>query len=98
MGKPGWVYVIANRYRGTIYIGVTSSLAHRISQHREGTGAQFAKRHGCTRLVLAEPFERIEDAIAREKQLKRWNRAWKIRLIEEQNPDWHDRFDEIVSL
>ncbi len=66
MSKTGWVYIIANRYRGTIYIGVTSSLAHRISQHREGTGAQFAKRHDRTRLILAEPFERIEDAIARE--------------------------------
>ena len=98
MSRGGWVYIIANRYRGTIYVGVTSSLAHRISQHREGTGAQFAARHGCARLVLAEPFERIEDAIAREKQLKHWNRAWKRRLIEERNPDWRDRFDEIVSL
>lgn len=98
MSKGGWVYILANRYRGTIYIGVTSSLAHRIGQHRAATGAQFASRYGCTHLVLAEPFERIEDAIAREKQLKRWNRAWKIRLIEDQNPDWLDRFDEIVSL
>jgi putative endonuclease len=98
MSKTGWVYILANRYRGTIYIGVTSSLAHRISQHRAGTGAQFSSRYGCKHLVLVEPFERIEDAIAREKQLKHWNRAWKIRLIEAQNPEWRDRFDEIVWL
>jgi putative endonuclease len=98
MTKSGWVYILANRYRGTTYIGVTASLPHRIVQHKTGRGSQFAGRHRCARLVHAEHFEAIEDAIVREKRLKKWNRDWKIRLIEEQNPDWEDRYDDLVSL
>jgi putative endonuclease len=94
--KPGWVYIIANRYRGTTYIGVTSSLPHRMMQHREQTGSQFARRYKCVRLVYVEAHDQIAAAILRERQLKKWNRDWKIRLIEEQNPDWRDGFDELI--
>jgi putative endonuclease len=93
MPKGGHVYIMANRYRGTIYIGVTSHLAARISQHRTGDGADFCKRYGLDRLVYAEPHDDIGNAIAREKAMKKWNREWKFRLIEESNPDWLDLFD-----
>ncbi|MAK97931.1 MAG: excinuclease ABC subunit C [Citromicrobium sp.] len=94
--KGGWVYLMTDRYRGTIYIGVTADLATRIQQHSTGDGSDFVKRYGLTRLVHAEHHDRIEDAIAREKALKKWRREWKIRLIEEQNPDWLDRFGDIL--
>tara|TARA_B100000678_G_scaffold67264_1_gene55263 strand:- start:2502 stop:2789 length:288 start_codon:yes stop_codon:yes gene_type:complete len=94
--KGGWVYIMADRYRGTIYIGVTADLAARIHQHRTGDGSDFVKRYDLKRLVYAERHERIEDAIAREKAMKKWRREWKIRLIEEQNPDWSDRFCDIL--
>ena len=87
---------MADRYRGTIYIGVTADLAARIHQHRTGDGSDFVKRYDLKRLVYAERHERIEDAIAREKAMKKWRREWKIRLIEEQNPDWSDRFCDIL--
>jgi putative endonuclease len=94
--KGGWVYLMADRYRGTIYIGVTADLAARIQQHSTGDGSDFVKRYGLTRLVHAEHYDRIEDAIAREKAMKKWRREWKIRLIEEQNADWLDRFGDIL--
>ena len=94
--RGGWVYILANRYRGTIYIGVTSTIAQRIDQHRQGKGGKFTKEYGCGVLVHAEQYDRIEDAIAREKALKKWNRDWKIRLIEEHNPDWEDRYGDLV--
>ena len=96
--KGGHVYIMANRYRGTIYIGVTSSLPHRVLQHRSGSGSDFCAKYGCDQLVLAESFDSIDEAIQREKQLKKWNRDWKISLIEEQNPEWEDRFADLVSL
>lgn len=93
--KCGYVYIMADRYRGTIYIGVTSSLPHRVWQHRNGEGSDFCKRYGLTRLVYVEATERIDDAIAREKALKKGRRAWKIDLIETANPDWRDLFDTV---
>jgi putative endonuclease len=95
--RSGWVYIMTNAPYGTLYIGVTSDLAARICQHRGGTGADFCKRYGLTRLVYAEPHDRIDEAIAREKALKAWKRAWKIRLIEEANPDWRDLFDDLMG-
>ena len=94
--KSGWVYLMADRYRGTNYIGVTADLAARIHQHRTGDGSDFVRRYGLHRLVYAERHERIENAIAREKAVKNWRREWKIRLIEEQNPDWLDRYSDIL--
>ena len=95
MSKGGWVYIMANRYRGTIYVGVTAYLPERISQHRDGKGAAFTRKYGLTRFVYCEHHDRIEDAIAREKAMKKWRRAWKIELIETMNPDWNDLFDQI---
>jgi putative endonuclease len=92
----GWLYMMADRYRGAIYTGVTADLARRAFQHREGTGSRFVRKYKLLRLVYAEPCERIEDAIAREKAIKKWRREWKIRLIEEANPGWLDLFDDVV--
>ena len=86
----GWVYIMANRYRGTIYIGVTSDLPRRIVQHREGSGSDFCRRYGLSRLVWAEQGPEIESCIAHEKRLKRWRREWKFALIESANPNWDD--------
>ena len=85
-----WVYILASQKRGTLYVGVTSDLTQRIAQHREGRVAGFTKRYNVHRLVHLEAFNDINQAIAREKALKKWNRAWKIKLIEEGNPDWCD--------
>ena len=93
--RGGWVYIMADRYRGTLYIGVTSDLAARAYAHREGGGSKFCQRYGLTRLVYAEQAPTIEEAIAREKAMKKWNRAWKIELIESANPDWLDLFEMI---
>ncbi len=82
------VYMLASRKNGTLYIGVTSNLPLRIEQHAAGIFPGFTQRYGVTRLVWFERHRDIHEAIAREKQLKGWNRAWKIRLIEAGNPDW----------
>ncbi|MBA5775795.1 GIY-YIG nuclease family protein [Stappia sp. F7233] len=90
-----YLYIVASGVGGTLYIGVTNDLARRISEHREGIGSAFARRYSVHRLVYYEHFMDVGAAIAREKQLKRWNRAWKIRLIEENNPDWVDLFPSL---
>jgi len=94
--QGGWTYIVTNRPNGVLYIGVTSNLSARMMQHRAGTGSAFCRKYGLKRLVLAEHHESIVDAIAREKAMKAWKRAWKIRLIEEVNPDWDDLFDHLV--
>ena len=94
--KGGWVYIMTNRYRGTLYVGVTSDLASRIHQHRSGTGSEFCTRYGLTRLVWAESGEDISACIEHEKRLKRWRREWKLELIERTNPDWQDLLDLIM--
>jgi len=90
------VYVLASGYNGTLYVGVTSALAQRIWQHREGVHDGFTKKHGIRMLVHYEIFASMEEAIRREKQLKHWNRDWKIALIERGNPDWRDLYPEIA--
>lgn len=85
-----WVYILTNRRHTTLYIGVTGDLARRLHQHRSGHGSRFAARYNLTKLVHAEEFTHVRDAIAREKQLKRWHRAWKWNLIREHNPDLTD--------
>jgi putative endonuclease len=92
----GWVYIMADRYRGTIYVGVTADLATRITQHRDGDGSDFCVRYGLKRLVWAEYGDAIADCITHEKRLKRWRREWKFALIERGNPDWEDLFDQLV--
>ena len=84
------VYILANKPRGTLYIGATSDLIARLWQHRTGTVKGFTSQYGVHRLVRYETFGDMESAILREKQLKRWHRQWKISLIESENPDWHD--------
>jgi putative endonuclease len=92
----GWVYVMADRYRGTMYVGVTSDLAARILRHKSGDGSEFCVRYGLTRLVWAEYGEAITECIAHEKRLKPWRREWKFELIEQGNPDWEDLFGQLT--
>ena len=92
----GWVYIMASKPHGMLYIGVTAHLAARVDQHRRDVGSAFCRRYGIRTLVYAEPHDRIEDAIDREKALKAWRREWKIRLIETANPEWRDLFDTIA--
>ena len=91
-----WVYIMSNRKDGVLYIGVTSELSRRIVQHREGKGSAFCRRYGLKRLVYAEEHDSIEEAIAREKAMKAWKRAWKIELIEGENPEWDDLFSVVL--
>ena len=91
-----WVYIMSNRGDGVLYIGVTADLSRRIIQHREGKGSAFCRRYGLTRLVYAEEHDSIGDAIAREKAMKAWKRAWKIELVEGVNPEWDDLFGVVL--
>ena len=91
----GWVYIVTNKRHGTLYTGVTSDIARRASEHRASAMDGFAKRYGLTRLVWHERHDIMPLAIAREKQIKNWRRAWKIALIEKQNPDWRDLFEDL---
>ena len=94
--KGGFVYIMASQRNGTLYIGVTSQLTTRIWQHRNGVGSQFASKNKCKILVWFEPHETIEAARARELQMKKWKRAWKLNAIEGLNPDWDDLFEKIA--
>ena len=93
MAKGGWVYIMANRYRGGPYVGVTSDLLRRVGQHKDGQGSIHVADFGKTRLVYAERHEDIAHAIAREKLVKKWRREWKFVLVEADNPDWCDLWD-----
>ena len=86
----GIVYILTSKRNGTLYIGVTSNLLGRLQKHREGLMEGFTKDYGVKRLVWFEQHATMEHAIAREKRIKKWNRAWKVRLIEDANPDWRD--------
>ena len=90
MARRGYVYILASQKNGTLYIGVTSDLAGRLIQHQTGTGSKFVAKYGVKRLVWFDEFDWIVDAIACEKQMKKWSRARKIKAIEERNPHWHD--------
>ena len=89
------VYILASGRNGTLYVGVTSNLPGRVWQHKEDVVPGFTKKHGVHILVWYELTESMEGAIKREKQLKKWNRAWKVRLIEERNPYWRDLAAEL---
>jgi len=93
----GWVYIMSNRPNGTLYIGVTNELVRRVWEHREGLGSHFVRRYGLTRLVYFEHHEDIRTAIQRETSLKRWPRAWKIRLFAGQNPAWQDLYPSLLG-
>jgi putative endonuclease len=94
MNKQGYVYILASNQNGTLYIGVTSDLVKRIDQHKQKTIEGFTKDYNVTRLVWYLVCDDIESAILREKQMKKWNRLWKLRVIEELNPEWNDLADE----
>lgn len=90
------VYILASKRNGTLYIGVTNDLIRRVWEHKDKLVKGFTKKYGVDKLVYYEVTENIESAILREKQLKKWNRAWKIRLIQEKNPQWKDLYFELV--
>ena len=85
-----YVYILASRRYGTLYIGVTNNLARRLEEHRSGSVSSFTRKYKVYRLVYFEVFDDPENAILREKQMKKWNREWKIQLIEKENLDWSD--------
>ncbi|WP_417677144.1 GIY-YIG nuclease family protein [Roseibium sp.] len=94
---PYYVYILASRKHGTLYVGVTNELARRVLEHRSGDASGFTKEHQVFRLVFFETFERVDEAIAMEKRLKRWHRPWKIQLIEKQNPEWAGLLNSLNS-
>ncbi len=94
--KSYWVYILASKKNGTLYVGVTTDLCHRIYQHKQKLIDGFTKKYNITQLVYAQEFQDVHDAIHREKCLKKWNRVWKLKLIEEHNPDWCDLYENIL--
>lgn len=94
--KQFYVYILASRMRGTLYIGVTNNLARRIWEHKAGKAGSFTHRYRIHRLVYVEVLDSIANAIQREKTLKRWPRAWKIRTVEQDNPEWRDLYEDIL--
>ena len=94
--KSFYVYILTNKRNGTLYIGVTSDLTKRIWQHKEGVVDGFTKKYNLKKLVYYESHGNAENAIRREKRLKEWKRKWKINLIEDQNPEWEDLYENIL--
>ncbi|MGH6726815.1 MAG: GIY-YIG nuclease family protein [Pseudolabrys sp.] len=92
----GWVYFITNKRNGILYAGVTSNLARRAFEHRERQVDGFSKRYDLRLLVYYERYDDIRDAIQREKTIKHWPRAWKVRLLHAMNPDWDDLYDRLI--
>ncbi|MBV9540929.1 MAG: GIY-YIG nuclease family protein [Alphaproteobacteria bacterium] len=88
--RKGTVYILTNKLYGTLYIGVTSNMPERLTQHRHGVASEFTKKYGLTRLVYYEVHDLVTAAIARESSLKRWKRDWKIELITKANPTWKE--------
>jgi putative endonuclease len=97
MTKGGYVYLLASRRHGTLYLGVTNDIIRRAGEHREALIPGFSARYDVKRLVWFETYEDIRDAIAREKDIKKWRREWKINLIERDNPEWLDLYRELVA-
>ena len=93
--RQGYVYILASKRNGTLYIGVTTDLAARIFAHRNGTGSAFTKKYGVKILVWYETYDMVTDAIQRETTLKHWLRKWKLELIERTNPNWDDLYETL---
>ncbi len=91
-----WVYILASRLGGALYVGVTNDLVRRVYEHRNGMVQGFTKQYNIKKLVYFESYSSIQTAIQREKNIKHWLRAWKTRLIGESNPDWRDLYDDIL--
>ena len=92
-----WVYIMASRMNGTLYVGMTTDILQRIFDHKNDIKPGFTSRYGVKRLVWFEPHDNVIEAIAQEKRLKNWRRSWKIQLIEKANPDWDDLYDQLAS-
>ena len=97
MSQMFYVYILASRYRGTLYVGVSNDIARRVGQHQSGAVKAFTLRYKVHRLVYFEAYDTILEARARERALKRWRREWKFDLIEKLNPDWHDLTPHLAS-
>ena len=89
----GYVYILASKRNGTLYVGVTNNLAARFFAHREGHGSAFTKKYNVKILVCYEVYDLVTDAIQRETSIKRWPRQWKLNLIEKDNPQWNDLYE-----
>jgi len=98
MRRYYFVYILASKRNGTLYTGVTSNLAGRVWEHREKIFEGFTSKYGVTLLVYYEMHEDPSSAIKREKQVKRWRRAWKLELIEKDNPGWNDLYDNLLNV
>ena len=96
MEKQPSVYILASKRNGTLYLGVTSDLIKRVWEHKNNLVPGFTKRYGIHQLVWYELYESMTSAITREKQMKEWQRKWKLELIEKNNPNWHDLYDTII--
>jgi putative endonuclease len=94
MSNQYYVYVLASNKSGTLYIGITNDLKRRVGEHKEGLIEGFTKKYNIRKLVYFEIYNDINEAMLREKRLKKWNRSWKIRLIEEMNPKWNDLYTD----
>jgi len=92
----GWFYLVTNRRSGILYAGVTSNLRRRVDEHRAGSLKGFTKRYGLRMLVYCERYEDVKSAMQREKTVKHWPRAWKVRLIHTKNPEWKDLYDSLI--
>ena len=97
MKKQFFVYILAKERNGTLYVGITSELVRRVWEHKEKVVESFTKKYEVNRLVYYEVHESADAAITREKRLKKWNRAWKLRLIEGMNPSWRDLWQDIAQ-
>ena len=97
MAKQFYVYILANKPNGTLYTGVTSELIQRVWQHKNDMAEGFTKKYKVKTLVYYEVHESAESALTREKRIKRWRRAWKLRLIEDSNPEWKDLYEQILG-
>jgi putative endonuclease len=95
--KRPCVYILANQRNGTLYVGVTSDIARRVWQHRSDAVSGFVQDYHVYKLVFIEFHETMADAILREKRIKKWRRAWKLELIERQNPQWHDLYEQVIG-
>ena len=94
--RAGYVYIMASARNGTLYIGVTNELTNRVWEHREGVIDGFTKRYGCKNLVWFGAHDDLQEARQREARLKKWNRIWKLSLIEEMNPEWRDLYETLI--
>jgi len=91
-----YVYILCSQRNGTLYVGITNNLSRRVYEHKNKLVKGFTEKYGVNKLVYSEAYEEVRDAIHREKCLKKWNRIWKIRLIEKDNPNWQDVYESLL--